>query len=142
MSTREPNNILIAVPAFGGQVHFKCAESLRLLDRKPMDLGIAHTFRYSAQESLVTRARNWFANLALFGADEEGAAFSHLLFIDADLAFNAKDIVAMIQADKPIGALPYALKAIDWQKGHPSSQERSDRGAATLFALQPSDCNV
>jgi|SRR4029077_4267933 hypothetical protein len=100
-------NIIVAVPAFGGQIHFRCAESLRLLDRQLVDLGIAHTIRYIANESLVTRARNWFANLALFGADEEGAAFSHLLFVDADLAFNAKDIVEMIQADKPIAALPY-----------------------------------
>jgi hypothetical protein len=103
------DNILIGVPAFGVQIHFKCAESLRMLDRKLIDLGIAHTIRYIANESLVTRARNWFANLVLFGAAEEGAMFSHLLFVDTDMSFNERDVVAMIQADKPIVAFLFEL---------------------------------
>ena len=108
-------NVLVAVPCFGGMIHFKTAEALRLLDRELTKLGITHTFRYLGGESLVTRARNWFANLALFGTDENGAQFSDLLFIDADLAFSPPNVVEMLQANRPIVALPYSTKGINWQ---------------------------
>jgi len=108
-------NILIAIPAYGGMIHFRTAEALRLLDRELTKLGITHTFRYLGKESIITRARNWFANLALFGADENGKAFTHLLFVDADIIFSPANVVEMLEADRPIVALPYSLKGVDWQ---------------------------
>jgi hypothetical protein len=107
-------NILIAVPAFGGMIHFKTSEALRLLDHELTRIGVAHTIRYLGNESLVTRARNWFANLALFGKDENGAQFTHLLFVDADIIFSPANVIEMLQANRPIVSLPYSKKGIDW----------------------------
>lgn len=85
-----------------------------MLDRELTKLGITHTFRYLGNESLITRARNWFANLALIGKDENGKPFTHLLFVDADIIFSPAIVVEMFQANLPIVALPYSKKGVDW----------------------------
>jgi len=85
-----------------------------VLDRELTKLGITHTFRYLGNESLITRARNWFANLALIGKDENGKPFTHLLFVDADIIFSPAIVVEMFQANLPIVALPYSKKGVDW----------------------------
>jgi len=85
-----------------------------VLDRELTKLGITHTFRYLGNESLITRARNWFANLALIGKDENGKPFTHLLFVDADIIFSPAIVVEMFQANLPTVALPYSKKGVDW----------------------------
>jgi hypothetical protein len=107
-------NILIAIPAFGGWCSAKTMVSVIDLDRLLYAKGIRHQITTVFNESLVTRVRNRFANKALFDADSEGVRFSHLLFIDADTVFRAEDVLTMIESDKPIVALPYALKEIKW----------------------------
>jgi hypothetical protein len=47
-------------------------------------------------ESLITRARNGMAY------DFMQSDATHLMFIDADITFDPKDIVRMIDADKDI----------------------------------------
>jgi hypothetical protein len=91
-NTGEQPNILIAIPAYGGMIHFKTSEALRVLDWELTKLGIPHTFRYLGNESLITRARNWFANLALIGKEENGKPFTHLLFVDADIIFSPANV--------------------------------------------------
>ena len=107
-------NILIAVPAFGGMIQWRCTETLLQLDRAMNAAGVRHFINCIAHESLIPRARNWFANLSCFATDQDGVPFSHLLFLDADISVNPNDVAAMIQADKPIVVLPYAGKGIDW----------------------------
>jgi hypothetical protein len=58
--------------------------------------------------------RNVFANKAGFGADKSGRPYTHLLFVDADGAFSADDILALFKAGKPITALPFSGKFINW----------------------------
>jgi hypothetical protein len=113
----EEPNILIAIPAFGGLIHWRCFGTLLELDRRMNQAGILHSFNVISHESLIPRARNWFANLALFGADANDKPYSHLLFVDADVSFNPNDVASMIQADKPIVCLPYSGKGINWPTG-------------------------
>jgi len=76
---------------------------------------IEHTIS-AHSDSLVTRVRNHFANMAALDTDAKRNRFSHLLFIDADSSFNATDILKMLDADKPIVGLPYALKNLKWDQ--------------------------
>ena len=40
----------------------------------------------------------------------------HIIFIDTDSQFDAKDIFRMIDADKEVILIPYPLKYYDWKK--------------------------
>src|SRR5260221_11874055 len=107
-------NILIAIPCYGGLVQAKCMASVIELDRLLYGKAILHEISLVWNETLVTRARNRFANTAAFDTDSEDRRYTHLLFIDADSIFDARDILKMIEADKPIVALPFARKEIKW----------------------------
>ena len=54
--------------------------------------------------------------MALFDTDVKGSKFSHLLQIDADSRFQPVDILRMLEANKPVTALPYALKHLKWDQ--------------------------
>jgi len=107
-------NILIAIPAYGGALQSKTAASIIGLDRVFNQKHIGHVISFIHNESLITRARNRFANTAAFDTDSEGRKFTHLLFIDADIVFEPTDILKAISADKPICALPVARKEVKW----------------------------
>src|SRR6185369_12684062 len=109
-------NILLAVPAYNGSIHTRCAQTLLWLDRVLNQSGISHWFRFIGNESLIPRARNCFANMAAFETDDLGKAYSHLMFIDSDISFAATEILTMLKADKPVVALPYTLKTINWSQ--------------------------
>jgi len=62
-------------------------------------------------DSLINRARN---NLvAKFLANPK---FTHLIFIDVDLEFEAQDILKMLWHDKEIITGSYPIKEINWDK--------------------------
>jgi len=62
-------------------------------------------------DSLISRARNQL--VAKFMANE---VFTHILFIDVDLAFNYEDIIKMLWHDKDIMTGAYPIKDINWNK--------------------------
>jgi hypothetical protein len=62
-------------------------------------------------DSLISRARNQL--IAKFMANP---AFTHVLFIDVDLAFNHEDILKMLWHDKDIVTGAYPIKEINWKK--------------------------
>jgi hypothetical protein len=66
-------------------------------------------YSYMMNESLITRARNGMAY------DFMQSDATHLMFIDADITFDPKDIVRMIDADKDIICGLYPKKEINWQ---------------------------
>ena len=41
---------------------------------------------------------------------------THLLFIDADIAFNPEDIIHILNLDKDVIGLPYVIKDIKWER--------------------------
>lgn len=71
--------------------------------------GIPYSVTTSANESLITRARCHM--VAYFMANPKA---THMMFIDADITFDAVDILHMIQHDKPIITGAYPKKEIDW----------------------------
>jgi hypothetical protein len=107
-------NICIGIPAYSNQVHSRCTQTLIWMDRVLNKAGISHYFRFLGNESLIPRARAFFANMAAFDTDETGQRYSHLLFMDADLSWDPNVVLTMLKVDQGIVALPYSLKTINW----------------------------
>jgi len=96
--------IFIAIPSYGYKCYTPCVDSLlklqKLVDSQD-DVDIEFKFIY--QESLITRARNTLVYHFL------SSECTHLMFIDADIAFHAEDVLQMLNHDKDliVGAYPH-----------------------------------
>lgn len=111
METQEKKpHLFVTTPMYGGMTTGFYCQSLiplpGLLKEKGIDLSLSFMFN----ESLVQRARNGLVNV--FMKREE---CTHLMFIDADIRFNAADIVSMMEADKDIICGIYPKKEINWR---------------------------
>jgi hypothetical protein len=107
-------NILIAQPAFGGLTTCANNSSIVGLILALTSKNIPHTGLQISNESLIPRARNFFANMACFDKDAQGREFSHLFFSDVDVAFDPDDFFRMLEMGRDVIGLPYAKKEIDY----------------------------
>lgn len=101
---------MIATPMYGGMC---CGEYTRsMLDVIPTltSAGVDVSTAFIYNNSLITSARNQLASL--FMQHE----FTHLLFIDADVNFQARDILSMLAADKDVIAGIYPKKRLNWAR--------------------------
>jgi len=96
-----PTNVMIATPAYGGMVHLDYA--MTLLDLRAA--GVPFTLMGMGNESLITRARN-----ALLAAFHARPAYTHLLFLDADIGVPAAGIQRLIAHGRDVVAAPVPLK--------------------------------
>lgn len=108
MRTRE-TILFVATPCYGGLVNERYAQSLVQLVSQGMQLGIKIGYFTRSNESLITRARNDLTATFLT------TPATHLMFIDADINFNASDVFKMITAGKDIITGAYPTKTINWE---------------------------
>ena len=104
-------SLLIATPAYGGNITTDCCLSIIKLMAKLRDLEIPHDLRFITNHSLVTRARNEIANHFFLNTKH-----SHLLQVDSDNSFDPADIVRAIAADLDFVGLPYSRKMLHWPR--------------------------
>lgn len=104
----KPPSIFIATPMFGGNANYMYMISLINLLTKLGQAGIPSMFEIAANESLITKARNILVEGFL------KSTATHMLFLDADLGFDADDVIRMIKADKDLIGGQYAKKKINW----------------------------
>lgn len=108
--------LFVAVPMYGGQCAGMFARSLADLTGVCTQYGIPLQFYFLFNESLVTRARNYCAD------EFVRSDCTHMMFIDADIGFKAKDVIALLGLavqnpdDMDIVCGPYAKKTIAWEK--------------------------
>lgn len=100
----------MATPCYGGLVNERYAQSLVQLVSQAIQLGVQVGYFTRSNESLITRARNDLVATFLT------TPATHLMFIDADINFNASDVFKMITADKDVITGAYPTKIIDWEK--------------------------
>ena len=62
-------------------------------------------------ESLISRARNRLVDNFL-----KDTAATHACFIDADIGFDPRDILLMLEMDKDILGVPCSKKSINWRR--------------------------
>jgi len=104
--------ILIATPMYGGMCSGEYTRSSLGIIPTLNKNGVDVAFAYIYNNSLITSARDQLA--AIFLQHD----FTHLMFIDADIKFDADDIWRMIQADKEVIAGVYPKKEINWHMVH------------------------
>jgi hypothetical protein len=128
--------LFVATPMYGGQCFGSYAQGILNTSTLMRDNGIQCAFSFLFNESLITRARNSLAH-AFLKTDS-----THLMFIDADIAFNPADILLMLKADVDVICGIYPKKEINWQgvsnavhSGVPVDQLRHHTGAFVVNLL-------
>jgi hypothetical protein len=122
---RGSSNILVGTPCYDGTVSHFYMQSYLALQQACRERGIGLDLLMLAGDSLVTRARNRIVAQFL-----EMPAFTHLMFVDADIGYDAAEFLRLVERDADIAAGIYPLKRIDWAK----VRERALRGDADLEA--------
>ena len=79
-------------------------------------------------ESLITRARNTLVQLFMDGD------YTHLMFIDADIAFNPESVIRMIDFNQDVVTGVYPRKTIDWMKVKKRLKDKADISEDELLA--------
>ena len=101
--------VYICTPAYGGNVNLNFMCSCLGLQQLLLQCGIPHEFHGMSNESLIPRARNRMVNWFL------QTDCTHLLFIDGDIEFEPKDVVALLHFDKEVIGAAYPCKGINWE---------------------------
>jgi hypothetical protein len=102
------NKLFIATPMYGGMAHGMFVKSCLDLQSVCNNYGIETRFSFIFNESLITRARNYLVDEFL------RSGYTHMLFIDSDIHFDPKDVIALLALDKEIIGGPYPKKSIKW----------------------------
>lgn len=102
------NKLFIATPMYGGHCLGMYMKACLDLQGMCTQYGMENRFSFIFNESLITRARNYLVDEFL------RSGYTHLLFLDADIHFDPKDIIALMALDKDIIGAPYPKKSIKW----------------------------
>ena len=109
-------SIFVGTPMYGGQCSGLFTKSCTDLSAMCAAYNIPLKFYFLFNESLVQRARNYVVDEFM------RSDCSHLMFIDSDIGFNPKDVLALlgIQISDPekysVVTGPYPKKTIAWEK--------------------------
>ena len=102
-------NVLFAIPCYDQQISEPTVMSLI----KTLMYFREHNIRFAVAtitDSLINRARN--SMTAKFMGQEQ---LTHLMCIDADIAWEPEDIIKMLWHDKEIMTGAYPIKSINWE---------------------------
>lgn len=102
--------LYILTPCYGGVVHVNYTCALLKTIELCQELGIKVITEFTKNESLVQRARNHLIAKAMHNSDT-----THIIFIDSDITWSAKDIINLILHDKEIvgGIYPFKTFYLD-----------------------------
>jgi hypothetical protein len=108
-------SLFVATPMYGGQCSGMFARSIADLSALCQHYGIPLQLYFLFNESLITRARNYCCDEFL------RSKASHLMFIDSDIGFDPRDVIALLgmqseESDYDIIGGAYPKKTISWEK--------------------------
>lgn len=101
--------LFIGVPTYGGVVSVDFCASMFRLEVALREAGVSTCIRMHNGE-MVARARNKIVDEFL------STDCTHLMFIDSDIGFDAKDVIGMLAANLYVVGGVYPLKAYSWDK--------------------------
>ena len=116
------NQLFISTPCYGGHCLNKYAASVLEFQREALKRDLIIRLDTTENESLITRARNMSVARFL-----ELPECSHLLFIDADINFDALTVFQALEADEDIVVSPYPKKVIRWERGEQEIKKGGDK---------------
>jgi hypothetical protein len=102
--TEKRPSLMIATPMYGGMCTGHYVSGLLATINKMRQVGVPVYWAQMMNESLITRARNELARLFL----EKG--YDYLMFIDADISFDATAVAQLMAADRDIACGIYPKK--------------------------------
>lgn len=136
MSEEKKPSLMIATPMYGGMCTGHYVAGLLGTLNKMRAVGVPVYWAQIMNESLITRARNELARLFL----EKN--FDYLMFIDADISFDAQAVATLMAADKDIVCGIYPKKEVDWKKVAEAAklgkENLADYGGAFVFNMEGS----
>jgi len=100
--------IMIGTPCYGAMCTSGYMTSMVQLGSELHHRGISFTMNVLGNESLVQRARNIIAH-GFMASD-----CTHLLWVDADIQFQAEDVLTLLDLNVDIVGGNYPLKNINW----------------------------
>ena len=86
----QKRKLMVATPMYGGQAQGLYTKSIADLSALCTKNGIELRLYFLFNESLITRARNYCADEFI------RSDCTHLMFIDSDIGFDPKDVLAML----------------------------------------------
>lgn len=90
--TKQPRRVMVATPTYTGEVAHECAISMQLATVHCLVNNVLLDWIFAAGFSLVQAGRNWL-NQEFISRRE----FDLLLWLDADLGFDPKAVMALIR---------------------------------------------
>jgi hypothetical protein len=123
--SKTPISIMIGVPSFRGTIMVNTTGSLLRLVGLCNDVGIKVNF-VNVDSAEVIRARNTIASHFIRNPE-----FSHLLFIDDDMGFEADAILDLIRANKDVIGAVCPKRVLDLEKIYAAAQ----RGESLEYAI-------
>jgi hypothetical protein len=121
--------LFVATPMYGGMAHGLYIKACLDLQNVMGKYGVETKFSFLFNESLITRARNYLVDEFL------RSDCTHMLFIDADVHYNASDVVALLALDKDVIGGPYPKKAINWKNVAEAARKHPDLDPKELEKL-------
>jgi len=112
-----PNDILrsrsvyLATPAYGGWLGVGYVNALMGLMNLMHNIGVRYTVSFKYNESLITRARNAMVDDYLKKSD-----FTDFFFIDADIGFDPRAVLALLLHNEDIIGVPCPRKSFCWSR--------------------------
>ena len=100
--------LFVATPMYGGMCTGMFMKSCLDLQGVCGQNGIEVRFSFIFNESLITRARNYLCD------EFRRSGYTHMLFLDADIHFDPRDVIALLALDKDVIGAPYPKKSIKW----------------------------
>jgi hypothetical protein len=110
-STMQPEfpHIVVGTPCYGGNVTQHYMISMIKLYAACSGRNVGLSFRLLGGDALITRARNVVVSQFL-----EDETATHLLFVDADIAFEPEQVFALLDFDRDIVGAIYPVKTLNW----------------------------
>jgi len=99
--------ILIAIPAFGGNVSEKTLTGVYETTRDFVREGISIELITAVNDSIIHHARSNLANFFYHNTDA-----THLLWVDADIGFHSGDVAKLVELNTEFAAATYPKKTL------------------------------
>lgn len=103
--------LYILTPCYGGMCYTSYTRSLMSTVEKLKQYNIDVHVEFCNNDSLVSRARNNLIAKAM-----SNPRTTHIMFIDADITWNAEEIIKLLITDKDLCGGVYPMKKYNWDR--------------------------
>lgn len=119
--------VYLSTPCYGGVCLEQYIESIVNLQLALIKENIQLFIDTTENESLVHRARNVSVGRYMQKSDAD-----YFMFVDADIHFDSRSVIALLKSDHDIAVACYPKKVVMWDQAEKAVKEGDDRNMAML----------